>query len=142
MKKTVLTYGLLAGAIVSAMLLITQPLFRNGTLNHDNGVYVGFTSMIIAFLLIFFGVKSYRDEQLNGSITFGKAFSVGILIAVVASFFYAITWEFTFRFVYPDFIEWYNQCQLEAMAKEGASGDELADKKVELEKLVNCILTH
>src|SRR5690606_32323500 len=88
MKKIVLTYGLIAGVIVSSMLVITQPLFRNGTLNIDNGVYVGFGSMIIAMSLIFFAIKSYRDQHLQGVITFGKAFKVGILIALIASLMY------------------------------------------------------
>jgi predicted ABC-type exoprotein transport system permease subunit len=134
MKKTIISYGLMAGAIVSAMLFITQPLFRNGTLNHQNGVYVGFTSMIVAFSLIFFGVKSYRDNHLNGSITFGKAFSAGILIALVGSLCYAITWEFIMRFVYPDFAQWYSQCQIDQLVKEGASDIKLAEAKLELQK--------
>ncbi|MDL5045079.1 DUF4199 domain-containing protein [Oscillatoria amoena NRMC-F 0135] len=134
MKKTIFTYGLIAGAIVSTMLFITQPLFRNGTLNHQNGVYVGFSTMIISFSLIFFGVKSYRDQQLNGTITFGKAFSAGILIAVVGSLCYAITWEFVMNFVYPDFAQWYSQCQLDQLIKEGASESKIKEAKAELQQ--------
>jgi hypothetical protein len=134
MKKIIVSYGLIAGAIVSAMLFITQPLFRNGTINHQNGVYVGFTSMIVAFSLIFFGVKSFRDQHLNGSITFGKAFLAGILIALVGSLCYAITWEFVMHFVYPDFAQWYSQCQLEQLVKEGASETKLVEAKLELQQ--------
>lgn len=134
MKKTILTYGLIAGSIVSAMLFITQPLFRNGTLNHQNGVYVGFTSMIVAFSLIFFGVKAYRDQHLNGNITFGKAFAAGILIALVGSLCYAVTWEFIINFVYPDFAQWYSQCQIDQLVKDGASEAKLAEAKLDLKQ--------
>lgn len=134
MKKTIISYGLMAGAIVSAMLFITQPLFRNGTLDHENGVYVGFTSMIVAFSLIFFGVKSFRDQHLSGSITFGKAFTIGVLIALVASLCYAITWEFVMHFVYPDFAQWYSQCQLDQLVKNGATEAKLAEARLELQK--------
>ena len=134
MKKIILTYGILAGVIVSAMLLITQPMFRNGMLDHVNGVYVGFTTMIIALSLIFFGVKSYRDTHLSGVITFWQAFAVGILIALVASVMYAITWDLYLRFTGTDFAAWYNQAQLDELIKEGASEQELANARVEMDK--------
>lgn len=82
----------------------------------------------------FFGVKSYRDHALNGIITFGKAFSVGILIAVLGSLCYAITWEFVLNFVYPDFAQWYSQCQLDQLVKEGALESKIAEAKVELQQ--------
>jgi hypothetical protein len=135
MKKVIITYGLISGVIVSAMLVITQPLFRNGTLNIDNGVYVGFTTMIIALSLIFFGIKTFRDQHLQGSITFGKAFTTGILIALTASVMYAITWEFYYNLVAPDFLEWYQQCQLDKLVKDGASETKLAEAKVEMEEM-------
>ncbi|MBX2970739.1 MAG: DUF4199 domain-containing protein [Cyclobacteriaceae bacterium] len=135
MKKIVLTYGLIAGAIVSVMLVVTQPLFRNGTLNIDNGVYVGFGSMIIAMSLIFFAIKSFRDQHLQGVISFGKAFKVGILIALVASVMYALTWEVYYNTVGQDFMEWYQQCQLDKMTKDGASEQELTDARIEMEEM-------
>ena len=41
--------------------------------------------MVVAFLLIFFGIRSYRDNVAGGSVGFGRAFAVGALIALVAS---------------------------------------------------------
>ncbi len=132
MKKIILTYGLIAGVIVSIMLLVTQPLFRNGTLNIDNGVYVGFGTMIIALSLIFFGIKTFRDQHLQGTITFGKGFQVGILIALIATLIYASTWEVYFNFFAPDFMEWYQQCQVDKMVKDGASETEIAKAQEEM----------
>ena len=132
MRKIIWTYGIIAGVIVSAMLLITQPLFRNGTLNHDNGMLIGYTSMIIAFTTIFVAVKTYRDKHLNGAITFGTAFQIGILITVVASIVYAVTWEVYFNTIGSDFVEWYNQCQLDKLTKEGASVEKIEQTKAQL----------
>ena len=42
---------------------------------------IGYTTMVIAFLLIFFGVRSYRDNVAGGTVRFGRAFAVGALIA-------------------------------------------------------------
>lgn len=134
MKKIILTYGLISGVVVSAMLLITQPLFRNGTLDLNNGVYVGFGTMIIALSLVFFGIKTYRDQHLAGIISFGKAFQVGILIAILSALLYAITWEFYFNFFAPDFAEWYKECQIDKMVKDGATEQELAKAHKDLDE--------
>ena len=48
--------------------------------------------MSIALSTIFFAVKGYRDKHLNGSITFGKAFLVGLYITLVASTMYVASW--------------------------------------------------
>ena len=38
---------------------------------------VGYTIMVASFLLIYFGIRSYRDNDLAGQISFGRAFSCG-----------------------------------------------------------------
>src|SRR5688572_22148517 len=76
MKRIVLRFGLASGAVLLAMSAVILPLCMNGTLNFDNSELVGYTAMIIAFLFVFFGVKSYRDNVAAGSITFGRAFKV------------------------------------------------------------------
>src|SRR5687768_13089385 len=91
MKKTVLTFGLIAGAILSAMMLITLPF--HDAIGWERGEIVGYTSMVLAFLLVFFGVRSYRDNVGGGRVGFGRAFAVGSLIAVVASLCYVVTWQ-------------------------------------------------
>jgi hypothetical protein len=134
MKKLILTYGLIAGAIVSVMMWITQPLLRNGTINLENGMLVGYTTMVVSLSLVFFGIKSYRDLHLNGAIAFGSAFKVGVLIALMGSVMYAVSWEIYYNIVAPDFLEWYNQCQIDKMVKEGKTEEEIIKAKVDFEK--------
>lgn len=122
MKRIILTFGLIAGAIVSAMMFITMPMYDQGILNFDNGEIVGYTTMVIALSMIFFGIKSYRDNHLNGSITFGKAFKVGILITLIASLIYVISWEICYHTVASNFTEKYSAHYLEK-EKEKASTD-------------------
>ncbi len=80
MKKTVLTFGIISGVIVTVLMGITT-LFAD-RIGFDRAVIVGYTSMLIAFLLVFVGIKSYRDNIGNGQISFGRAFTVGILITL------------------------------------------------------------
>lgn len=64
----------------------------DGSTNIRYGELMGYTTMIIALSLIFFGIKAYRDEQANGVISFGKAVKIGILITLVASAIYVTGW--------------------------------------------------
>lgn len=105
MKKIILVYGLIAGVILGAMLFVTAPLFDSGVLNYNNGMYVGYATMVVALSLVFFGVKSYRDNQQKGTITFGRAFQVGIFITLLASVLYALSWEVAYHTVSKGFTE-------------------------------------
>lgn len=89
MKRIVLTYGLIGGIIVSGMMFLT---IGSGKHDFDNGELIGYTTMVIALSSIFFGVKTYRDKHLGGSIAFGKAFLLGLYITLVASTLYVASW--------------------------------------------------
>jgi hypothetical protein len=132
MKKIILIYGLIAGVIVGAMLMITMPLYENGTLKIDNGELLGYTTMVIALSLVFFGIKSYRDNHQKGFITFGTALKIGLLITLVASIIYGISWEFTYHNMKGDFMQQMTEKYLEKLQKEGASEEALSKAKEEM----------
>jgi leucyl-tRNA synthetase len=121
MRKIVLTYGLISGTIVSAMMMITMPLYESGALKIDRGEIIGYTTMVVALSLIFFGIKSFRDNHLKGSITFGKATTVGLLITLIASLMYATSWEITIKTMKGDFVK---QMTEKAIEKAKQNGDD------------------
>ena len=102
MKKIVLTFGLLAGAILSAMMLIALPF--QDAIGFDRGAIVGYTTMVLASLLTFFGVRSYRDNVAGGTVRFGRALTVGMLIGLVSSLCYVATWEVVYFTLAPDYM--------------------------------------
>jgi hypothetical protein len=130
MKKTVLTFGLLAGGILSAMLAITLPFHE--AIGFDNGEILGYTSMVAAFLLIFFGVRSYRDNRPGGTIRFGEAFLVGALITVVAALCYVVTWEVLGSRFAPDFMAKYQAHMVENARADGASEAAIAELQAQM----------
>jgi len=79
MKKTVWTFGLISGALVSAMMAVTIPF--QDEVGFDHSLIVGYAIMVLSFLLIYFGVRSYRDNVGRGTIGFGRALAVGALMA-------------------------------------------------------------
>lgn len=130
MKKIVLTFGLVSGAILSAMMLATLPFMD--AIGFDRGMVIGYTSMVLAFLLIFFGVRSYRENISGGTVRFGRAFAVGALIAVVASLCYVATWEVIYFKLAPDFVTKYQAHILEKTRADGANEEAIAQKRAEL----------
>jgi len=129
MKKIILIYGMIAGAIVGAMLMITMSLYESGTLKFDNGEWLGYTTMVIALSMVFFGVKSYRDNYLGGSITFGNALKVGLLITLIAALMYAFSWEITRSNMKNDFLTQYQEKHIEKMKAAGATEEALVEAK-------------
>jgi hypothetical protein len=132
MKKTVLTFGFIAGAILSVMMIITIP-FQDQI--GVNGYVVGYTTMVLAFLLIYFGVRSYRDNVAGGSVGFGRALAVGTLIAVLASLCYVATWEVLYFNFEHDFLAKEQAHELERARAKGLSDEALAKKKADMDKL-------
>lgn len=117
MKKTVLTFGLIAGGILSLMMVITMPFHE--AIGFDRALVIGYGSMVAAFLLVYFGVRSYRDNVAGGSVSFFRALGVGALIVVVASACYVATWQVLYRTVASDYMEKYEE---HVVAQERASG--------------------
>ena len=133
MKRTVLVFGLISGAISSAMMLLTLPLVDRGTINFDNGEIIGYTAIFLSFLLVFFGIRSYRERS-GGAITFGRAFAVGILITLISCVFYVASWELIYIRFMPDFGDKYAAAVMTKMRTKGASDAAILAKQKEMEQ--------
>lgn len=134
MKKTVLTFGLIAGAIVS-LFMVLAIVFKDA-IGFDRGEIVGYTSMVVAFLFIYFGVRAYRDNVAGGTVSFGRAAAVGALIAVLASLCYVATWEVIYYNFAPDYIEKYREHVISKARADGASEAAIAEQTAKMDRLV------
>src|SRR5216684_3531431 len=118
MKKTALTFGLISGALSSLMMVATVPFAHR--IGFNKALVVGYTTIVLAFLLVFFGIRSYRDNASNGQITFTKAFAVGISITLISCIFYVVTWEVLYFHFLPDFMDKYGAYMIEKLKASGA----------------------
>src|SRR5437867_5437965 len=132
MKKTVLIFGLISGAILALMLAITFPF--QDAIGFDRGAVIGYTSMVVAFLLISFGIRSYRDNVAGGSVSFGRAFTVGALIAVVATLCYVAAWEVIYFNFGSDFSAKYAAHAIDKARASGASQADIDKKVAEMQR--------
>jgi len=132
MKKTVLTFGLMSGVLTSVMMLATLPFLEK--IGTDKGLILGYTSMVLAGLLVFFGIRSFRENFSGGRLTFARAFAVGILISLVSNCFYVGTWEFiNYKFM-PNFAEKYAAQMVDHAKASGASQEKIEKTTREAEQ--------
>ena len=117
MKKTVLTFGLIAGLIIS--VLMDSSLLLADKIGSNHSMLLGYTIMVASFLLIYFGVRSYRDNNLGGQISFGRAFACGILIALITTVCYVATWEVLYFNFMPHFMDGYFAAQIHKVQSSG-----------------------
>ena len=81
--------------------------------------------IVLSFLLVFFGIRSYR-EQSGGTITFGRAFTVGILITLISCVFYIATWQLIYFKLQPDFMDKWEAYTVEKIRAEGGTPEKTA----------------
>lgn len=133
MKKNIIIYGLISGLVISAFMAVNVSMcVKSG--DFDSSIVIGYASMIIAFSLIFVGIKNYRDKYNDGVISFGRAFKVGLFMVLIASTIYVIVWLIEERFFFPDFIDKYTAHEINKLQSSGISASELAKKTKELEQ--------
>lgn len=133
LKKTILIFGLISGVISSLMMIATVPFMDR--IGSDHGYVIGYTTIILSLLLVFFGVRSYRDNVAKGQITFGKAFLVGLAITVISCLCYVATWEIIYNNFMPDFMDKYGAHVLQKMQASGATAAAIQQKSEEINKL-------
>lgn len=127
MKKNVFVFGSIAGLLVSIGLVAGMAWCYNSG-NFEGNMLVGYASMLLAFSFVFIGVKNYRDKYNGGIISFGKAFKIGLLIALVASTMYVVVWVIDYYLFVPDFMDKYSAHVISKAQTSGATAAEIEEK--------------
>src|SRR6202012_1741313 len=106
MKKIIFICGLVGGLISISWFIFSMQVFKANMSMHE-ALFFGYASMVLAFSLIFVGVKNYRDNYDVGVISFAKALKIALLITLVASTVYVGVWLIDFYFFPPDSLSKY-----------------------------------
>jgi hypothetical protein len=120
MKKSTIIYGLLAGLFVTIIMDIGMANIYDT--DKQGSMVFGYTTMLVAFSLIFVSIKTYRDKN-DGFISFGKAFRIGLGISLIASTIYVMGWMIEYYVFFPDF---YDKCEIHSIAKLRHNGASLS----------------
>lgn len=133
MKKIVLTFGLISGALMAIFMYATMPFVDR--IGMDRMIFVGYTGIVLAFVLVFFGIRSYRENVNGGAVSFGRAFMIGILITVISSICYVIAWQIFYYAFMPDFFEKYSVHVIEKARAAGATAEAIQAQTQELDQM-------
>ena len=114
---------IVSGAIAALMMFVTIPFI--GRIPFEYLTVIGYTTFVACFVMVFVGIRSYRDKVAGGTITFGRGFKVGILITLISCGIYIIAWEFIYHRFLPDFLDQYSNYVVEKMRAQGATPEAL-----------------
>ena len=133
MKKTILTFGLISGALASLLMSVTVPF--EDKIGYNHSLYLGYTTIVLSFLLVFFGIRSYRDNEGGGHITFGKAFTIGISITLIMCVCYVLTWEIIYFNFMHDYMDNYSAHVVEKLKASGATAAAIQAQIEQMKKM-------
>ena len=125
MKRTVLVFGLLSAAVSIAVMAATVPLIYSH--RWPIADVLGYSSIVLSALIVFFGIRSYRQRTGSGRISFGRAVGVGILISLVSCVLYVAAFQIMYFKAAPEFGERFASCMIERVRANGASDQEIAE---------------
>jgi hypothetical protein len=127
-------YGGLSGLVVILTSIVI--FFANPNRHLAGSEWLGYLVMLLAFTLIFVGIKRYRDRDLGGVIRFLPAFGLGLLTAVFASVIYVIVWEIYIAATGDGFITAYAASVIEGLRLGGATDAEIAARQAEMDAAI------
>ena len=101
MKNAIIKYGLYGVAVLLGINIIFWAII--GPAEPDNfkiGEIVGYSTIVLSLLFIFFGIRHYRDEVNQGNVKFWRAFLLGLGIAALPALGFAI-----YNYVYIEILD-------------------------------------
>ncbi len=113
MKTVVKKYGIKSAITIVVLFLLGWTLGKN--LSFSTQEVIGYASMTVSLLFVYYGIRHYRDSVNNGVVTFKKALAIGLLISLFAATAFAILDAIYVTYINPDFAEQYMQYTLSEM---------------------------
>ncbi len=134
-KSFVVKFGFISAGISVVLMFLTFGVLKGPWLFESGyGYIVGYANIVLAFSVIFIGVRAYRDQVGQGSVSFGKAFQAGLLMALISSCCYALAWVVINHFFYPNFADDYIRYEMNSLQQSGAAESVMQEKMKMLEE--------
>ena len=129
MKKTILRFGLYGVLTISLLSLLIWSLVD--VVDNTMGEVIGYSSMVISLLFVFFGIKHFRDKENNGIVNFPKALLIGVLISLIVAMAFGVLDLIYVKFINPGFMTDYYDGMVEQA--QSLPKEEFEMRKAELE---------
>lgn len=118
--KAGMTYGFVFGVALVGISLLFYVL--NTDLDSKLPQLAGYAALLVA---LFIGIKSYRDQDLGGYISYGKSLGMGVLIAFFGSIIAAFYTYIFFTFIDPAMVDKIMELSQQKMLDKGLPEDQV-----------------
>jgi hypothetical protein len=140
--NTKITYGLIIAFIGSAIKLVNFLLgfesYRIGTPAATiYGWVVGLATLVILFMVIWFGLRAVRDEKPDQSLTYGQGVGAVVIIVLIAAVAGSVYTFIHHSFINPDFAENAMAFTRQKLAETG-----IGQEQIEMAEKISRITMH
>lgn len=135
--KLAMTYGMYLAGISIAISILIWVTNMIEILGLFGSTFIGVLQLSIMIFLLLYYTKLYRNDQLQGKITFGQAFTFGVLIVLFSSIINSLYSYIFNKYIDPEYVNrimtMMQEKTYEFMANKGVSEDQIdsAMKKFE-----------
>lgn len=106
MKKLIIKFGSIGSALMVGAGLITMAIFGTDDSGYALGELIGYTSILVAMLLIIVAQINYRKEN-EGNLSFGEGFKIGLGISTIGGLAFGLYNAIFVLWIDPDFMRSY-----------------------------------
>ena len=131
MKKTVIRFGLFS--LLTAAVVFLLALVIGKEFSYSVQEAIGYLTMVVSLVFVFFGIRHYRDKVNEGKVSFGKALLIGLLISLFAGIGFGIVDYIYTTVINPDFATEYLNTMVAEM-KETLPAEKFETEKAALEE--------
>ncbi|MBT8262079.1 MAG: DUF4199 domain-containing protein [Bacteroidia bacterium] len=131
MRKTVIKYGLYS--LLAASILFLLAFLIGKGMSYSVQETVGYITMVVSLVFVFFGIRHYRDRVNNGKVSFGKALFIGFMISLFAGLGFGVVDYIYTTMINPDFAQEYLTTMVADM-KATLPAEEFEVQKANLEQ--------
>ena len=120
MQSTIIKYGIYS--CITAAVLFILGLVLGQEADFSTREVLGYASIVVSLLFVFFGIKHFRDRENGGAVSFKQALLLGLAISVLAGVGVAVVDAIYTTFINPDFFDEFTQ-----MMKDQGREDEIIE---------------
>ncbi len=117
--KSAMIYGLYLALV---LVLLSVILYVSGLILNQK---VGYASMVVYVAGIIFAQITYRNRELNGTISYGQALGFGVAVMLFSGIITALYTLILYTYIDPTLIDQMKAVQEEALLQKGMSEDQI-----------------
>ena len=106
MGKTALRYGVFGMTLMIIIMVIVFLIFRDNY-NWEVQEVIGYVTIILSLVFVYFGIRHWRDNHNAGRLSFGEGLKLGTLITLFPSIAFGLFALIEVNVLDPDFNDKY-----------------------------------